>query len=346
MIQDKLAILISRKLSGEATEEEIRELEDWLKNHPQDQYFSAVLNEYWQGHTQISIDTNEKNIHFEQILKLAETEATDTNKYLKKFKIIRLKYLWPAASIVFIIVGFLLWSSMFSLRKTNEVAVAKGAKTQIILPDGSKVWLNSASKLRYSKNFNTKSREVTLEGEGFFDVIRDSARPFIVHTRAIDIHVLGTSFNVKDYGSDKAIETTLIKGLIEIVNKSDTHPSKIILHPKEKLIFNKVIESQKKENFSKSDYHIVSLPKTKPDTAINETSWIHNRLVFEGDTFRELAKKMERWYNVEIIFYNEKTANFRLRGVFEDESLDQAMKGLQMIAPFSFKVNGNKIEIY
>ena len=90
---------------------------------------------------------------------------------------------------------------------------------------------------------------------------------------------------------------------------------------------------------------IVALPKGVADTLLTETSWIYNRLIFEGDTFKELAVKMERWFNVKITFKNEKVANCRLRGVFEDESVEEAMKALQLIATFTYKINNNEIEI-
>ena len=232
----------------------------------------------------------------------------------------------------------------------NEVMAKKGARSRIILPDGTQVWLNSDSKIQYDKSFDDTIREVTLDGEAYFDVVKNPKRPFIVHTSNIDIRVLGTAFNVKSYSQEKTIETTLIHGLVEVTDKNEPQLSKIILRPKEKLVFNKL-----ETDFEKNDKTtvkpvieknaIVPLSKNVADTALKETSWIYNRLDFDGDTFSELAVKMERWFNVKIRFKDEKVANERLHGAFEDESLEEALKVLQLITTFTYKLNNNELEI-
>src|SRR5437773_11061947 len=121
----------------------------------------------------------------------------------------------------------------------NEIEAKKGARSYMLLPDGTKVWLNSDSKLEYKDNFNDSIREVTLSGEAYFDVVKDAAHPFIVHTSDIDIRVLGTAFNVKSYPKESSIETTLIHGLIEVTNKKLPGSPKVILNPHEKLVFRK-----------------------------------------------------------------------------------------------------------
>jgi len=185
--------------------------------------------------------------------------------------------------------------------------------------------------------------------------VKNAKRPFIVHTAFIDIRVLGTAFNVKSYSQEKTIETTLIHGSVEVTKKNESQLSKIILRPKEKLVFNKLETDFEKQGdtsvkpmIEKSipAIAIVALPKDVADTSLKETSWIYNRLDFEGDTFSELAVKMERWFNVKITFKNEKVANERLRGAFEDEGLDEALKALQLITTFTYKINNdNEIEI-
>ena len=121
----------------------------------------------------------------------------------------------------------------------NEVVAKRGTKTKIILPDGSQVWLNSDSKLSYGERFNDTIREVSLEGEAYFDVIKDKNRPFIVMTNALNIRVLGTAFNIKSYAQDATIETTLIRGMIEVRKNNEPATKKIVLTPNEKLIYNK-----------------------------------------------------------------------------------------------------------
>ena len=117
----------------------------------------------------------------------------------------------------------------------NEINTAEGSRTHLTLPDGTKVWLNAGSHLSYGKTYNAATREVNLTGEAFFDVARNSQKPFLIHTARIDIQVLGTSFNVKSYPTDRTTEATLIRGSIEVSIK-DRPSEKIILRPNEKLV--------------------------------------------------------------------------------------------------------------
>lgn len=362
MIKERLAELLSRKLSGEATADEIQELEHWLQTHPGDQYFSDILFEYWSSQHIISpIADKAPDQHFAHILEMAAEDKEDISlvPIKKKYNLIRsIKRAAIAASVTGIVAISVVW--LASKKKApdvakqtpvkNEIMAKKGARSRMILPDGTQVWLNSDSKIQYDKSFDDTIREVTLDGEAYFDVVKNPERPFIVHTSNIDIRVLGTAFNVKSYSQEKTIETTLIHGSVEVTNKNEPQLSKIILRPKEKLIFNKLeTDFEKNDKLAEKPVieknAIVPLSKNLADTLLKETSWIYNRLDFEGDTFSELAVKMERWYNVKITFKNEEVANERLHGAFEDENLEEALKALQLITTFTYKLNNNEIEI-
>lgn len=370
MTEEKFATLLARNLSGEISAEELQELNDWTNKNTGDGFFAGLLSAYWKDYTPSSLINKTANAHFEHILKTAEEEnrAAATNESLQspvKGKLYRLiKFAAAAAILAGLVLGALVIFKNRSFNKIQafhtqpiEVAAASGARSQLLLPDGSKVWLNSNSKLHYNQSFNDSIREVFLDGEAYFDVVKNPERPFIVHTSAIDIRVLGTAFNVKSYDSDKTIETTLIRGSVEVTNKLSPSSPKIILQSKEKLVFENTMNLQKNEKIpaaasttltdnKTTPYTVINLPENLKESALAETSWVHNRLVFDGDSFRELALKMERWYSVEIDFKNEAVANYRLRGVFEDETVDQALQALQLIAPFKYKIkNKNKIEI-
>lgn len=362
MMKERLAELLSRKLSGEATADELQGLEDWLQTHPDDQYFSDMLFNYWNSYHVVSpvVETSSDQ-HFAHILEMAaEQEHLPVTLWPQKGSIVRLMKRMAAAVCIVCVVGFPVWllakKKQVVLPATqNEVVASKGARSKIILPDGTQVWLNSDSKIQYAPTFNDTVREVTLDGEAYFDVVKNPRRPFIVHTSSIDIRVLGTAFNVKSYAQDKTIETTLIHGAVEISNKEMPHQARIILRPKEKLIFNKPATFIEKGNASApvnirdekttTGISIVALPRNLADTSLTETSWIYNRLIFEGDTFNELAVKMERWFNVKIRFKDDKLDSYRLRGVFEEENVEEALKALQLIVPFNYKIENNEIEI-
>lgn len=374
MLNEKFAKLLVRKLSGEATATELQELEEWLRNNPGDQYFLDIYLSYWNSYPDITSPVNaNSDQHFAHILEMAgeKEDAGDTTPVAipavihRKNLFSRFKKIAIAASLVgIIIISIRIINNNNNKRtatyaenaqKQNEVVAKKGARSKIVLPDGTQVWLNSDSKLQYEESFNDSIRNVVLEGEAYFDVIKNSKRPFVVHTSGIDIRVLGTAFNVKSYPRESTIETTLIHGLIEVVNKKKIKSPRIILRPHEKLVFNKeedvfertenaIPEAQPGTTGAK-DIAITALPKNIPDTSLAETSWVYNKLIFDGDTFRELAVKMERWFNVKISFKSERVANYRLRGVFENESIEEAMEALQVIASFNYKIKDNEIVI-
>jgi len=361
MINDRFAQLIARHLSGETSEEEAKELELFLKEDPQAHYFYEIFSGYWSVGPQKTVNELQEEIHFQQIIAIAEKEKTDSIAYPEmnpernSNKLITLKRLLVAA----VLAGIILASYFFIFQRknspvkeiaVNEIEAKRGARSFMRLPDGTQVWLNSDSKLEYKENFNDNIREVTLTGEAYFDVVKDAAHPFVVHTSDIDIRVLGTAFNVKSYPKESSIEATLIHGLIEVTNKKRPSSPKVILHPHEKLVFQKEDDRQVgiaagQSSLAKKPFSIAALPK-KSDTAIVETSWVYNKLILDGETFKEIALKMERWYNVRISFKNEKAANLRIRYLIENETIEEALKAIQEIEKFKYTINGNEIEIF
>lgn len=362
MINDRFAQLLARKFSGEASAEELRELHDYLKDHPQDAYFFEMIADYWSLEPARADDAIQEEIHFHQIISIAEKEPPAEEPVPEVLPRIGRPAPWKqlAAAAVFLGVILLAYFWERSSRQlaqknemgVNEVVAETGARPNIFLPDGTQVWLNSESKLEYKVNFNDSIREVTLEGEAFFDVVKDRKRPFIVHTSDINIRVLGTAFNVKSYPHESQIEATLIHGMIEVTNRKEPTSPKVILRPHEKLVFQKVAvapataqEKQSvKEPFHKP-FSITQLPMNKADSSLVETSWVYNKLVFDNESFEEIARKMERWYKVKITFRSDKVARILLHGEFKNESIEEALRALQYIEPFQYRKEGNQIEI-
>lgn len=363
MIDDRFARLIARKLSGEASEEELQELELRLKGNARSHYFLEILSDYWSVRPGPANDDVQEEIHFQQILAIAEKSsndptAADQNVVKKPAKLFTLRTWLVAATIFGLIVSLYFLVPSFHRPAKNELALNEvtakpGTKIYLMLPDGSKVWLNSESRLEYKRRFNDSIREVTLEGEAFFDVVKDKKKPFVVHTSDIDVRVLGTAFNVKSYPKESLIEATLIRGLIEVTNKKDPAQPRIILHPHDKLVFDREQAVQKNaesktaaEVNGKNPISITRLPKSLADTALVETSWIYNKLLFDGETLRENAAKMERWYNVKIHFRDDKAGNTPIRYPLNNETIEDALRALQYIEPFHYKMKDNEIEIW
>jgi len=372
MLNENLVTLIARKLSGEASIEELQHLNTYLQEHQEDQYFFELLQNFWDKPKEETSASQEDllNAHFDYIIQQAEEDVKNEfqeekviTKNRTSLKTVWIRRLSIAATICAIAVGIKwmhpsnLKSHSFNKTNKSEVSAKPGAKSKLVLPDGTTVWLNSGSKLTYSDTFRDSIRSVELDGEAFFDVVKDAKHPFIVHTSGIDIRVLGTAFNVKSYAGESTIEATLIRGIIEVVKKDEPQSPKVILRPHEKLVFNKEEQTMEKSTSTIENIKIdkititprgiiiTPLPKNKPDTTLEETSWVYNKLIFEGDTFNELAKKMERWFNVQIVFKDQKVQEYRVAGVFENESIEQALRALQLIVPFNYKIKGSEIEI-
>jgi len=241
-----------------------------------------------------------------------------------------------------------------SISKPAEVVTRHGARSKILLPDGTNVWLNSGSKITYNKDLDTSTiREVYLSGEAFFDVVKYAKRPFIIHTAKMDVKVLGTQFNVKAYDDDKTTETSLIKGSVEVSLKNNPG-RKYLLKPNQKLVISndQPLKAAKGMATVALPEVATNLVEIKPLTYLQgtetdiESSWTKNLLSFEDEAFIDVAKKMERWYDVSIEFKNKRWEDKFLNGSFEKESLEQALKALKYTTGFNYKIDHNKITIY
>lgn len=233
----------------------------------------------------------------------------------------------------------------------SKIHTPAGSKTNVVLPDGSEVWLNSFSTLTYTAaEFNSGRREVSLVGEAMFKVKHDSLHRFVVHTKNFDVTDLGTVFNVQAYPEDNNGQASLISGSIEVITKGNLS-RKILLVPNQRIII---------RNDSRSSVVAVKPGKTmvepteptikpivlNPQISVApDTAWVVNKLIFTDESFYDLALQMQRRYNVAISFRNERARNYKFTGRFEEETIDDALKELQAIAPFTYKRSNNEIFI-
>ena len=374
MIQNnRLWVLMSRLLSGEASASEAEELQQLLEQSPEKQYLLDILHSYFTvlpGDIAVpGLADTDLETRFRKIVDLEKPPAENPEKSNpeESYRILPWRfrkitgYAAAAAAAILLIWGLstIHPGAAASPKQTTsgEVLSRAGARTKLVLPDGTKVWLNSSSRLKYTHPFDGPSREVELEGEAYFDVAKDMQRPFIVHTSGIDVKVLGTAFTVKSYPTDPTIEATLLTGVIEVSRQNNSSTPKVILKPNEKLVFNKQFVAAPVQTPSAGavsrggrmpppDIAVNSLPQNIPDSNKEETAWLYNRLVFNGDSFKELAEKMERWYNVKIFFKDEALYSYHFGGAFANETVQDALNALQLTANFSYKIKGNEIELY
>ena len=209
--------------------------------------------------------------------------------------------------------------------KNNELIIPKGGEYQVVLADGTKVWLNSASRLIYPQSFMGKERRVVLSGEAFFDVTHDAERPFVVETSRMNVKVLGTRFNVNDYDDNEEVSTTLVNGSVEIVS-GDQQAFRLV--PGE--------QAYGKEN---------ELEKREVNVRLY-TSWIDGKFLFNNTELEEIAKQISRWYDVEIFFSSESVKKVRFTGaIVKFKPLEDLVRMIESTSQVRFSVKGRTIVI-
>lgn len=208
----------------------------------------------------------------------------------------------------------------------NTLETAKGQTCQLLLPDGTEIWLNAASSLKYPATFDARSpRRVTLSGEAYFQVNRDPSRPFIVKTAKQEVKVLGTHFNVNSYLDEPATTTTLLSGSVQV---SGLNLDQKILKPGEQSI---LAEGN------------IQVKKADLEEAV---AWKNEEFIFNGDDFRTVMRKIERWYNIEVIYESSAPTNLQLGGFSSRaRNISTVLKMIAKTGEVHFRIEGRKVFI-
>lgn len=210
----------------------------------------------------------------------------------------------------------------------QEIEIPPGMRSQVILPDGSSVWLNAGSKIKYSFPFVKNKREIELSGEGYFNVAKNENSPFIVKSGETFVKVLGTKFNLKAYPDEENVEIALKEGSVKfIISKGENRCKYYEMHPNEFLTYNKVNE-------------ISTLYKTNVNKYI---AWHNNTLILDETPMRQVAVLLERWYGVKVE-YDKQIEHYRFNTTFENESLFKVLELLELSSPISIKYLPAKVD--
>lgn len=368
MNKERITQLIARKLSGEASPEEIKELDTHLTAYPEDAYLLSLLADYWPASISAVADEDaDPEARFRYILDAAAGETQETGTEPEPaFEAVpepvyksRTHYIRNILAVAAVFAGVIVFSWLYFRSEQGapelsriETIAKPGAKSRLLLPDGSVVWLNSGSRISYPANFTDSLREVELEGEAYFEIAKNPERPFIVHTRDINIKVLGTAFNVKCYPDEDKTEATLIRGLVQVSKTGDSHSEVLLLHPHEKVVVNRALESVSATTDTPSPTAVPNkmiikhLKESTRDTSMAEIAWVYNKLVFDGEDFQEISAEIERWYNVKISINDSTVAGYRFHAKFENESIAEVLSALRVSLPFTFKITNNEVNIY
>lgn len=359
--------LISRKLSGEATLEELRELEQLLSDDPEMAYKAELYTGFFEHPVQKQRDPEQKKGSWNDLQARLKkefpgefgTDETAGSKHQPPVFPLYKKWIGIAAGIALVAVTALYFLKNNTVQQkpllsqnSNEMNTMPGTRSKTTLPDGTVVWLNSDSRITYNADFGQTKREIVLTGEAFFDVAHNADVPMVVHAKNVNIWVKGTAFNVRSYPENNRVETSLIRGLVELTTNSDPE-RKIMLKPNEKIVLdtpepdtiNEAAAPRPEPAAVKQHiYHIQQLDGSRYNI-IPEISWTQNELVFDNEVFTDVISKMEKWYNMEIVLQNKELANKNFSGAFKKEDIKTALQGLQFTNSFQFEIKGNTVYI-
>jgi ferric-dicitrate binding protein FerR (iron transport regulator) len=321
-MENKFIALLEKFLRKEANVEEVKQLKKLFGRTESEKAQTSLYEQKWESASSV-IDT-ETDEQMWDYLKKQITSDTGRFRTLSKYPLWK-KGLRIAASLL-IPIAFACLGYAYSEHKLLSspsvpvtIHTTAGQKTDLRLPDGTLVWLNSASSLQYDKAYNHKNRIIHLQGEAYFEVSKDAKRPFIVKADGLSVEAVGTSFNVKAYPADQNIVTTLIEGSVRV---SDSYRSEW-LSPNEKLTFRKNGRSFVKDLISHAEQSV---------------SWRDNQLVFAQERMEDIAGTLERMYGVRILFASDDLKNIRFTGKIKNTNLDRVLQMITFASPIKYDV--------
>ncbi len=323
--QTEIDILIIRLLAGEASPQEKQLVGQWLEESEENKALYNELTDIWLS-SGVADNTDNYDVE-EAVNRFREKIRQTAGSKIKRIKFFEvLKY----AAVILLFLGlpvsyYFGTQSISSDQTMTTISCAYGDRSSVVLPDSSRVWLNSGSKLTFNSNF-TNDRKVELVGEAFFSVSKDKSHPFVVKAADINIKVLGTEFNVKAYADENIVSTTLIKGAVEVNSKNEITS----LKPDQRLTFDK----------SSQNIQVQDLANTSIDT-----EWREGRFVFNNESLAELKPKLERWFDCDIVFGDKDVQSRRFTGVLQRESILEAISYFDLSNYVTCKIEGNKIII-
>lgn len=237
-----------------------------------------------------------------------------------------------AASVVLVLAaGVSTYTLSKRLARPLTVETQLGERSQVVLPDGTKVWLNSSSRIEYVAPFLSRERRVKMEGEAYFEVEHDARAPFVVNTNGLDVKVLGTRFNIRNDEERHRVTTVLLEGAVKAYAERCEEES-VRLRPSQQLVFDTRTRAM----------HLTDCP-----SAENSISWIDGRFRFEHNTLGEIVAELKRYYNVEIRFMDERLRSERFSGDFRvEDGIYHIMSVLQLTYKFNYRIVGTDIELY
>ena len=327
--------LIANYLTEGLDKNALDELKTWIAASAENQQYFIRQREIWfSAVSREAASVYDKDKAFENFRNRVESQKEIQSTSRRGFS---LSALWRYAAVVAIIIAvgcISYWQGEVNVKDTFadiSVEAPLGSKTKLYLPDGTLVWLNAGSRMTYSQGFGVDNRKVELEGEGYFEVKRNEKIPFFVKTKDLQLQVLGTKFNFRDYPEDHEVVVSLLEGKVGL-NNLLREEKEAVLSPDERAVLNKANGLLTVESF----------------TASNASQWTDGYLFFDEELLPDIAKELERSYNVKIHIANDSLKTFRFYGNFvrREQNIQEVLEALASTEKMQYKIEERNITIY
>ena len=327
--------LIANYLTEGLDKNALDELKTWIAASAENQQYFIRQREIWfSAVSREAASVYDKDKAFENFRNRVESQKEIQSTSRRGFS---LSALWRYAAVVAIIIAvgcISYWQGEVNVKDTFadiSVEAPLGSKTKLYLPDGTLVWLNAGSRMTYSQGFGVDNRKVELEGEGYFEVKRNEKIPFFVKTKDLQLQVLGTKFNFRDYPEDHEVVVSLLEGKVGL-NNLLREEKEAVLSPDERAVLNKAN----------------GLLTVESVTASNASQWTDGYLFFDEELLPDIAKELERSYNVKIHIANDSLKTFRFYGNFvrREQNIQEVLEALASTEKMQYKIEERNITIY
>ena len=363
-------ILIANYLENKCTQEEKNQLYELLASSDGERSVKEVLFSHLNEFQSDQYENNSvdfERIYNELLSEIKHRDALNSERQLllKRIKIRRLIIGGLAIAAVSCVAFFLGTIFNYQYKEINperpiavtytEIKAPFGARSEIQLSDGTEVMLNAGSSIKYGSDYNSLNRDLILDGEAYFKVARNIDLPLVVDAGNINIKATGTEFNVKAYSDEGIIETTLVKGEVEISQKGNNDKGNVmVLKPSQKAIYAQQSDQLTIEKINEIEPQAIKSVKinnsdllVSAKTDVEQvTAWTKNKLIIRNENLESLCTKLQRKYNVTFVFKDEEIKKHRFSGVLLDETLQQVIDVIKLTAPVDYLIDGKTVILF
>jgi len=329
-ISDNVKIAIVNYLSGEWEKCDSRLLTDWINESTDHQEQFRQLVDLWELDR---INRHEKDFNAGQAWIRLKSEMKPKTSFMNRFT--RFNHLRKYAAIMILTlvagtVGYLLQKGTIKdpASAVVEYTVPYGSKTHIRMPDGSGIWINAGSVIKYDQGFGSTNRNLQLSGEAYFEVAKKKDLPFVVRAKGISVKALGTKFNVKAYPEETNIETILLEGRVEVQDMKNKN-EKILLKPNQKAGYSTI----------ENDFSVSAIEDN------SEISWYREKWIIRNMNMLQFTKLLERRYNIDFEFEDERIKTYEFGGTIKDETLEQVLTAITYSAPIKYTLKNKHVNL-